>query len=270
MFWTIEPEKRLPIECPFCGAENADTAEFCDLCLASMGFDGGLAADGGETEGFLTRYPSSFDRQTPGHRESQPGEARPEAPPVDIGEYGVRSGHSYEEGLVPPAQPGRDHPPRRVVQVPAPGAHGGALTEGERWFDWRSAIRVCAAFAGLAALVSMGLELSMSFIGDGLSSQDRLTGSTVLMLSSFLIPVAIAGYGAGYRLGGNGWLFGLISVGTWAFALRPLYYAALGWMLAERFSFPEILDKYNLAFIFLLYLPMGALCGRLGEMRAAR
>ncbi|MDD5749123.1 MAG: zinc ribbon domain-containing protein [Actinomycetota bacterium] len=81
------------IKCPNCGAENPDGAEFCDLCLSTFGFESPEFPVAEETdEGYLKKYPSSFssDASTP------PTEEQQEAPPVEIGEYGVRSGHKIE------------------------------------------------------------------------------------------------------------------------------------------------------------------------------
>lgn len=262
----------LSIKCPSCGAENSDTAEFCTLCLASVGFEAPPPA-AEDTEGFLTRYPSSFDAQVPDYRdEPWADQPRPDAPPVDIGQYGVRTGHPHDGGLDQTSGPGPGYGGGDEV---APGeawrqGYRGAYPERERayGFDWARTVYSCAGMAGFATLVSVGLELALSFVGYGLAYQGRLTGAMLVILVSFLVPVAVAGFGAGYRLEENGWLVGLLSVAIWAFLFRPLYYALLSWMLTDRFSFSALFNAYSLAFILGLFLPLGALLGWLGQKRA--
>lgn len=298
-----------------------------------MGFEYDQAPRQDYSEGYLTSYPSSFDPNAPSYQE--PGKG-PEAPPVDIGEYGVRSGHEYEGGLAPqepraPAytaqdayplhEPGydrlegyergyADHPQQQGYQqqgfpqvevgyaaqqaapvaYPRPAEHGywqqpsytGAPAEAwqrgyqgayapqprETAFDWLRAVYTCATMAALATLVSIGLELILSFIGYGLAAQGHLTGGMLVILFSFIIPVAVAGFGSGYRLESYGWLVGMISVFFWAFVFRPMYYAVFSWMLTERFSLSALFNTYSLVFMFGLFLPLGALFGWLGEKRA--
>jgi len=88
--------------CPECGAENPDHADFCNLCHSKVGFEdteycGPPAFD----EGYGTSYPSSFREDAP----VPPPESftrLPDAPPVDIGEYGRKTGERVGEG---PASP---------------------------------------------------------------------------------------------------------------------------------------------------------------------
>ena len=89
----------MAINCPVCGAENPDSAEFCNLCLSSAGFSSAeIAVPAPKGEGYLTHYPSSFDENESEQEKVAAWEdPAPEAPPVDIGEYGVRSGHEAED-----------------------------------------------------------------------------------------------------------------------------------------------------------------------------
>ncbi|HEY5532252.1 MAG TPA: zinc ribbon domain-containing protein [Candidatus Anoxymicrobiaceae bacterium] len=90
----------MAIFCPACGAENPDSAKYCNLCFAEIVFeedDFPVAVP--ESEGYLTKYPSSFSDDAPTFEERHDGwlASDAEVPPVDIGEYGVKSGQTFEE-----------------------------------------------------------------------------------------------------------------------------------------------------------------------------
>jgi hypothetical protein len=92
------------MQCPRCGAENPDGAQYCNLCLSSVGFVDLEFTTGEKTsDGFLTSYPSSLR----GDADDQVKTSKaPRAEPVDIGEYGVRSGEKMLPSRpVPPARP---------------------------------------------------------------------------------------------------------------------------------------------------------------------
>jgi len=82
----------MPIICPSCGAENPDYADYCNLCMSTVGFDcAEYTVSAANDEGFSSKYPSSFSDDAPViHRD--PDDVQPSAPPVDIGMYGTRSG----------------------------------------------------------------------------------------------------------------------------------------------------------------------------------
>lgn len=295
----------MTMNCPVCGAENSESAEFCNLCLAGMGFENPEYTDATRVDGgYLEHYPSSFDSGAPGNAElAGPLQAAPESPSVDIGEYGAGSGHEFEPqqgpGLTsggyqeepPPAggqfQEGNDMAQRFPTQGQAgPPAYSPqqAQAPGEAWqneyrgayheprkvraFDWTRAITLCVGIAAIAALFSVSLELFLSFIGFAMVMAGSFTKGMLVVFASLLIPVVFAGFSPGYRMERNGWALGLIAVGMWAFAFRPLYFAVLSWMLTDRFSFAMVFSKFSLAFIFGLFLPLGAFLGWLGERRA--
>lgn len=101
------------MKCPSCGAENPDHADFCNLCLSTVGFEcAEYTAPPERDDGFTNKYPSSFDKDAP----SSPPDTftrQPPAGPVDIGQYGVRTGEKEaparpdENGDVPPVDIGR-------------------------------------------------------------------------------------------------------------------------------------------------------------------
>lgn len=249
----------MTVSCPVCGAENHDSAEFCSLCLQGIGFEcSEYARPVSGKDGYLTRYPSSFDPGAPNpEEEAAYAAAAPEAEQVEVGEYGVRSGHRVVEGG-PMFQPG-------AIPVPETGALGVPGSAG-LVFDWGHAIWVCLGVAALAAAISIGLELILSFIG--LVQYGSTKAGMAIVLIALLIPVMFAGFASGYRLRGYGWAVGLISVSTWAFFLRPLYFAFLSWLLTDSFEFAALLNRYGLAFVFGLFLPLGAFMGWMGEKRA--
>jgi zinc-ribbon domain len=95
----------LVIICPVCGAENPDSAEFCGLCFAVMGFDSAedVVPVPKDDDGVMNKYPSSFSPDAPGPEEDPFAEYAPEVPPVEIGHYGARSGEDVEETVLPEA-----------------------------------------------------------------------------------------------------------------------------------------------------------------------
>ena len=49
------------MKCPSCGAENPDNADYCNLCVSTLGFEcAEYAAPPEFDEGFSSKYPSSF------------------------------------------------------------------------------------------------------------------------------------------------------------------------------------------------------------------
>jgi len=80
--------------CPSCGAENPDDAQYCNLCLSTVGFECvEFAAPVIRDEGYSCKYPSSFDDDAPAPVSGE-GSPPPVAGPVDIGEYGIQSGEA--------------------------------------------------------------------------------------------------------------------------------------------------------------------------------
>lgn len=92
------------MKCPSCGAENPDHADYCNLCLSTVGFEcAEYTAPAARGEGFTSKYPSSFDTDSQPPPTEPPAD-QPLAGPVDIGKYGVRSGEQVVEGLPEGAQ----------------------------------------------------------------------------------------------------------------------------------------------------------------------
>jgi hypothetical protein len=105
----------LLIICPVCGAENPDSAEFCSLCLAVMGFSSPeeVVPVPKDDAGLMRKYPSSFSPEASVPDEDQFTEYKPEAPPVEIGDYGVRTGQEIEETIPPEANRTDLGPPKK-------------------------------------------------------------------------------------------------------------------------------------------------------------
>jgi hypothetical protein len=89
----------MAIICPICGAENPDSAEYCNLCLGSMGFFGSDIPIKDDHSFYPNKYPSSFSTDVP-VPDDEAGAAPVEASPADVGEYGVASGYDYELSVV--------------------------------------------------------------------------------------------------------------------------------------------------------------------------
>ncbi len=109
------------IICPSCGAENPDHADYCNLCMSTVGFECAEYTSAAREEGFTTRYPSSFSEDAPSlPPEDDPD--RPAAEPVDIGRYGERSGEKFAEA------PPDEHPSSGPVDVGRYGEPSGQAT----------------------------------------------------------------------------------------------------------------------------------------------
>ncbi|MBU4391507.1 MAG: zinc ribbon domain-containing protein [Actinobacteria bacterium] len=249
--------------CPSCGAENPDNSQYCNLCLDCIGFENleYTSADQ-QDEGYMQQYPSSFQEGAEtvgGAPVDYPPEVQqaPYSAPVDIGEYGTRSGAAQPDPVViDPAY------------IDYQYAAGGTYDVGERVFPWNKALWVCLYVSLFAAATSIMLELTFGFIGVSAAIGGNLTMAQIWILLALLIPVGICGLIPGYRMEEYGWALGIITVGLWAFIMRPLYYAIFGWMMSSQFTFSMSVDKGSLLFIFGLFLPLGALLGWLGEKRA--
>jgi hypothetical protein len=89
----------MAVICPICGAENPDSAEYCNLCLGSMGFFGSDVPVKDDHSVYTDKYPSSFNPDAPAPA-GEAGAPPPEASPADVGEYGVASGYDYDLPVV--------------------------------------------------------------------------------------------------------------------------------------------------------------------------
>lgn len=81
--------------CHDCGALNADSARFCSLCFKELPEEGSSQCPGlsDEREGYLERYPSSFDEDSDSLGTGSDSTKAGNVKPVDIGEYGKPSGY---------------------------------------------------------------------------------------------------------------------------------------------------------------------------------
>ncbi|PKQ28018.1 MAG: hypothetical protein CVT63_04930 [Candidatus Anoxymicrobium japonicum] len=237
--------------CPTCGAENAERAQFCNLCFSSIGFESPeyTSSSPVDGDGIQSEYPSSF------REDARPPEfggfaEHPSAPPVDIGQYGVA-----DQSQVTPE--GRCDS-RGYENAPSDGR-----------FLWPKAVMMCIELALIAGCLSMGLELLASFLGVTVAVKTgSLTLPRILVMLAFLIPVSICGFLSGYRLGRYEWALGVATVTVWAFLSRPMCYAILAWILSGGFAFMDLFNRTMIAFILFLFLPAGAILGWLGEKRA--
>ena len=249
------------MKCPRCGAENPDHATYCSLCLDMIGFeDPEMTSVETATDGYLTSYPSSFD--PPEVQSQDPGWYSP-------GDAFSAQGQNPVDASPPPGDMYSVQPGAAPYLPPGPyQAATGHPAVDVRPFVWGQAVILCAEIAALAALISIGLELLLSFVAINAMFQGGFTLAMIWLLLALLIPVCFAGYATGLRLQRYGWSVGLITVSFWAFLFRPLYYALFDWILYGRFAFAVIVSAENLVFTLGLFLPLGALTGWLGEKRA--
>jgi len=249
--------------CPRCGAENPDNSQYCNLCLDCIGFENlEYTSATQQDEGYMQQYPSSFQEgaETAGGASvDYPPEVQqsPYAEPVDIGEYGTQSGAVQPDPTV--VDPG-------YVDY---GYAGVSTYDVSEWvFPWNKALMTCLYVSLFAACLSMMLELVFGFIVVSSVMSGNITMAQIWTLLALLVPVSVCGFVPAYRMEQYGWALGIITVGLWAFVMRPLYYAIFGWMMSSHFTFSMAVDKGSLLFIFGLFLPLGALLGWLGEKRA--
>ena len=88
----------MAIHCPKCGAENPDSAGYCNLCLEKIVFEEDeFPMPAPRDEGYMTRYPSSFAPDAPVVEKDASEDPQPDATPVDVGEYGVKTGQEVDE-----------------------------------------------------------------------------------------------------------------------------------------------------------------------------
>lgn len=240
------------IRCPCCGAENPDGVQYCNLCMATFGFESpeyGSAVP--KDEGYLAQYPSSFN----GDYVPTPGEAgpAPQADPVDIGVYGQVSGMQVTGG----PQDYRSY-----------GYGAQAYPQRASTFPWGNAVKRALTASLIAAGFSLGLEVLLGLVGLGVALGGSFTAARIWWMLALLIPCVIAGFAPGYWLQEWGWAVGIASVALWYFAFRPVYSAILAWALGASFHITAPFDRYGIVFALCLFLPLGALCGWLGEKRA--
>ncbi len=92
----------MAVICPMCGAENPDSAEYCNLCLGSVGFFGSdaVAPVSEDNSVYLKKYPSSFSSDTSEQADDKVAQAPSEISPTDVGVYGQRSGYDFTLSVV--------------------------------------------------------------------------------------------------------------------------------------------------------------------------
>ncbi|MHB8895583.1 MAG: hypothetical protein ACYC99_10460 [Candidatus Geothermincolia bacterium] len=87
----------MTMKCPSCGAENPDHADYCNLCMSTVGFEcAEYTTPAARDEGFQSKYPSSFNDDAP-VQHPDAFTRQPTANPVDIGKYGARSGETVPD-----------------------------------------------------------------------------------------------------------------------------------------------------------------------------
>lgn len=249
------------IVCPSCGAENPDGAEYCSLCLSTVGFvDLEYTSSELTGEGYMEEYPSSFQ----GEAEDTAGGYSPEEPihpidrvaarPVEIGAYGQASGAGVTDPYDSYGSMSASEAASRVGVTKA--------------FDWGKALLFCLYVSLAAAALSVMLELFFGTLGLNAAMKNQETLAGLWVMAALLIPSALCGFLPGYKMEAYGWALGLITASLWFFVFRSLYYAILGWLMTGNFGIMMAFSAYSMGFVFGLFLPVAALAGWIGEKRA--
>lgn len=277
----------MSIYCPLCGAENPDTARYCNVCLTTVGFEDLERPIAKETgEGYLTEYPSSFKeegipRGAGGYVPQQKGES-PRAGPVDTGEYAKPSGAPIGKSPPPPAASPVDIGTYGIPSGLPVGDEGSAFEEEQtasppsdyyavRPFDEKpdlasgKAVRRFALPILLATGISLCVEVVFGFSAPGAVMQSNYSLQQLVMLLVLGIPAGLCGYNVGRGVGAYGWLSGLAGVAGWGCILRPLYWLVLSTLAEDKFAFSFLFNSLGVIMMACFYLPLGALLGWLGE-----
>jgi ribosomal protein L40E len=108
----------MAVICPICGAENPDSAEYCNLCLGSVGFNASdcVVPVPEDKSVYHNKYPSSFHMDSPEHVDDEFVLAPPKAKPADVGTYGERTGYRFEPSAA--SGPKRDDSARPSIETP--------------------------------------------------------------------------------------------------------------------------------------------------------
>lgn len=245
------------MDCPHCGAENADGSEFCTLCLAVFKPRDPSAA--ATVQGVdMQAHPGN--PQPPGQTYVSPGDYRAYAqemaqqPP----QYSPQSSHqasAYSDAAM--QRPGAVS----SMRLPAEGAHKDKLNIALMLLSY-SLLTFFALFASrfLVGIILMGAAFGGSEAGFSI-------GMAVLFISDALI-LAAAGYliSSKVRHGGWGWLYGAGCAACTIFIWQPLASLVLMLLLTGEVYVP-LFTLIGILFALFLELPMGALGGWLAEKR---
>ena len=232
------------MHCPECGAENPDGAEYCNLCLSSLGFESEeFVAAEIPVEESTPRYPSSF----------RPDEA-------DMGEGTASQG----------------------AALPADYSSPGDWTERGSWededaatgvgatvFHWGSGLFLCFYASLVAGAVTLGLQLLL-----GLAVLDPLLSGNISIDYTWIfvvlmLPACASAFYVGYRTRSYGWAMGMMTAALWAIIMKPLFNLAFRW-ITDPSHISSPLPTSRIALDLCVAVPLGALLGWLGQRRAVR
>jgi hypothetical protein len=251
------------MKCPHCGAENADSSEFCSLCLArfNAGSDARMSnaaqplspeRDGFEMNDAVASQPRSEQYVSPGDYHALAREMQETS-------YTASPEGSYRETAF--YQAAMQHPGSiSSVQVPR-GSERSAT----------NIVLLVLKHSLLMYFVLLAVNFFLAFAIAGMIESGGITGFNIGTAILYIVEMFLLIW-AGYRISaeameaGNGWLYGMACVGAIVFFWQPLIAFLIGLIITGK-AFAPIFNIYGLMIAVFLYIPMGALGGWIAEKR---
>jgi len=232
------------MQCPKCGAENPDGAEYCNLCLTSSGleYDESLAAEIPGEES-TPRYPSSF---------------RPDE--VDMGDGNASQGAALPADYSSPG----DWTDRRTWEDE--GATPGVQA---RVLHWGSGLFLCFYVSLVAGAATLGLQflLALAVLDPLLSGNISIEYIWIFVV--LMLPACASAFYVGYRTRSYGWAMGMMTAALWAIIMKPLFNLVFRW-ITDPSHVSSPLPTSRIALDLCVAVPLGALLGWLGQRRSVR
>jgi hypothetical protein len=239
--------------CPHCGAENAETSEFCSLCLASFAMRsdvGGGTAQGG-SQG---TYPD------PGQQPAQPY--------VSPGDYRALAQEMSQPQARPPSQGSAYYGAAMQHPEAIPSMRLPALAPRISTTDI-AIMLLSFSLVTYIVLFSARFLLSIFLLGAAFGGSDAgfTIGIALLFIADALI-LAVGGYAISSRAmqRGRGWLFGAGCAACVVLIWQPLASLVFSLILSGDVYIP-LFTLVGILFTVFLELPMGALGGWIAEKR---
>lgn len=235
-------------DCPYCGAENPDTASFCSLCLAGLGPSRAETAAGPSGTG--------VSAEAPGSRPPEPAYVSPADFHAAAEEWKNRE-HERAVGI-------RAGSTRALARdIPA------ARTGKRPWAKMISAALKNSLLA-LLVLVAVSSLISVFVVRSLLSGSETALGIGLgLQFAAEAFILVWGGYRAAAEAAGRGegWLYGALCVAALVFFWQPLIAFVLDLLVTGRALLPQTFSLVGIMVVVFLFLPLGALGGWLAERR---
>jgi len=228
------------MQCPECGAENPDGAQYCSLCLTSLGFESAEFPTVEAHEAGSTPPPRSGSADVETSREITSSGA---AMPSDYRSPGDWSGAR-------------------------PWGHEEEMRDGRATaFGWGTGVLRCIYASIVAGAATLGLEFILGLIVLDTILSGSIDVSYTWIFVVLLIPVCICTVYVGYRSRIYGWALGMITVAFWAIVTKPIFNFVFLWIMDASHKASPFVGA-RIALDLGVALPLGAILGWLGEKRA--